>query len=185
VQPLGATVMAIDKRNDENKGFFRPDADLALVVISNKDEYRDGDSSHATKPEDLLHTFYSAWPQGKKLWGYAVVIAPDDEKCLNEMKHKWPLDPHYGRFAHRLAQLTGGKTISLCSPSYTDGLADIADLGRSGFDFVDLREEPVASSVEVEFDPVQTITWSVSGKRVQFAHRPNPGTRITIRYQKK
>lgn len=186
VQPLNATIRAIDKRNSDNAGFFRAGADLAVVIISNKDEMRDGKSFNPTKPDDLIAHFQKTWPTGKKLGGFGLVIKPGDGKCMAEMRKKWKTDPAYGTFASELAEKTGGVLASVCDPNYTSALEQLAGgVGQLPKVF-ELADEPIAGTVQVKLsNPSQTISWVVEGKNVIFEKAPRAGTVIEITYDKK
>jgi hypothetical protein len=182
VQPLKASIDAMDKRNSDNAGFFRDSADLAIVYLSNKDEMRDGKSFNPTTPAELISHFNSIWPSGKKLEAFGIVIIPEDVKCLAEQKKDWPLDPAYATFVTALGMLTQGGVESLCDKDYNKTIFDIGQKVSETARSIDLKFIPKPGTLTITMNPKQNILWRLEGKRVYFASTPKLGTEITVHY---
>jgi hypothetical protein len=183
-QPIGASVLAIQKRNAENAGFFRNGADLAVVIVSDTDEMSNGRSFNPTPAETLVTTFKQTWPSGKTLRGYGVIIQPGDGQCLAQMKKDWPLDAVPATFAQHLADITGGATSSICSNDYSQVLSNISNDIYHPLNSITLAHTPLAGSLSLAMSPAQSnIPYSLIGKVITFSTPPMPGTQITARYK--
>ena len=179
-QPLAATILAAAKNSVENAGFFRSDASLSMIYISDEDEKSRGGSS-ATKPATVLSSVSALWP--KKLFAtYGIIVEPGDEDCLNQggsvAKH------YYGTHVSELSRLTGGLTGSLCADDYGPTLSAIGQKVRKLNDTFELKSAPEAGSVVIELAPAQDIKWSMDGKMVTFDVPPMDNTKITVKYKK-
>ncbi|RME15534.1 MAG: hypothetical protein D6797_06350 [Bdellovibrio sp.] len=180
--PLLASILAIDKRNTDNAGFFRPDANLAIVILSDEDEDSTGPST-ATQPQEVVDKVKATFPN-KKLSVYGIIVQPGDSQCKAIQDAQVPgIQSHYGTFVQKLADITGGVTMSVCEPDYSITLQNIANsvigLGNS----VQLKQVPLPGTVQVSFTPAFNTSWTVSGNRVIFQKAPPKGTRIEVFYQ--
>lgn len=115
-QPLKASILAMDKRDSNNAGFFRAGADLAIIILSDEDEMSDGRPGSTTTREVIEHVL-TLWP-AKKLTVHAVVIVPDDKTCYDLQGKQFGATAYYGTAAASLARQTGGVVASICSPDF-------------------------------------------------------------------
>ena len=175
-EPLRAAMMAMDKRSNENSGFFRDGADLGLLVLSDEDEMSDGPAA-ATSPAELVNHMRSIWGDSKRLLTYGMVIVPGDSSCFSEQG-----GGSYGRFVSALSSLTGGLVGSICDDDYAPTLGLIAENARKLLEFVELRQYPEEGSVEVSFSPAHITTFYMQGKRLYFDNPPAKGTVIDVDY---
>lgn len=114
-QPLKSLKSALSK----NKDFFRKEADLVAVVISNSKE-RENDQAAATDPEEVVEQFRKIHGEQKRFKVYGIIIAEGDEGCLKENFDQQFLFPE-GAFSERIADLskiTSGEIFSICLPDY-------------------------------------------------------------------
>lgn len=176
-QPLAAAIMAIQKRNTENQGFFREGADLGLLVLSDEDEKSTGPIS-ATSPSDLLQVFANTWSDSKRLLTYGIVIVPGDQSCLDQQMGQG----HYGQFVSSLAMMTEGIVGSICESDYAPTLGEIANHARRLQDYVVLKEYPIFDSIEIRFQPQHQTSFRLEGKRLYFDNPPVKGTIIYVDY---
>jgi hypothetical protein len=177
-QALRAATLAIEKRDSVNRGFFRQDADLGLMVLSDEDEMSDG-PAHATPPEAVLAAVSSAWGDSKQVLTYGMVIAPGDASCMQMQ----PGGGHYGTFVSRLANLTHGLVGSICAADYAPTLGLLANHARRLMEYVQLKYQPASrDNLRVTFLPDHTTDLSLEGRRVRFATPPPKGTLIQIDY---
>lgn len=179
---LRSTIEAMNRRRTDNVGFFRDDADLAVVMLTDEDEASNAPPS-ATTPQQVVQAFQSIWGTNKKFSSYGIIVRPGDATCWNTQRAQLGNNANYGTYPALLAALTGGLTVSICEPDYSLTLTQIGEnvtrLSRS----VDLSQTPINGTVTVVFTPAHSTTWSISGRRVTF-DRPAPvGTRIEIFYE--
>jgi hypothetical protein len=183
-QPMEALVRAIDKRNSDNKGFFRDGADVAFVILSDEDENSDGKDKKATKPEDVLKHFNKAWGTTKRLMSFGVVIQTGDTACLalERAEVSDRKSAYYGTFVTKLAALTKGHTASICSDDYSAALAAISQDVSHLVNSFDLHQVPLPGSVNVTLSTGGTWPFTLDGKRVTFTLAPPRGSTINITY---
>ncbi len=182
VQPLKASIMAMEKRNHENRGFFRAQSDLVIIVLSNKNEMRTGTDYNPTQPQAVIDRFKSIWPEDKKLFVNGLVVVPGDENCLREIKQRFPYDPSYGTFVTRLSNMTAGKVTSICEKDYTSNLKNIGQTLGPKFKKLVLSYVPTANSLKIKMTPEQNIPYVINGNVVTFEYAPLPNTRIEADY---
>ncbi len=175
-QPINAAIMALLKSKTENKALFRSEASLAIVILSDEDELSTG-PDFAAKPQKLIDTFKGLWGPSKILSGYAIVIEPNDDNCLNAQ------NGYYGFHATDLAKLTGGLTGSICDADYSHILTRIGERVYNLAQAIELKYLPAKDSVKVKLIPAQNnIKWSIEGKKVMFSQAPKEGTQILVDY---
>ena len=178
-EPLAVAIAAMKKREGANSGFFRDDADLALVILSDEDERSQG-HSWATSPDDVLNTFSTIWPN-KELKVFGIIIEPNDRQCLRTQG--WSQTAHYGTFVAELADQTDGFTGSICESDYSDTLSSIGSNVSLNFNSHTLAEEPIDGTLEIKMVPDHNIAWKVSGKVVTFAANLPVDTYLEFSYQ--
>jgi hypothetical protein len=174
---MEAIKMAIDKRDTFNKNFFRNDADLGVMVLSDEDEQSTG-PSNALQPDAVIEQIESVWKDSKQFIAYGVIIQPGDLDCYNSQNQ----NGHYGTFVDRLTSLTHGLTGSICDSDYGSTLGLIGDHVRRLLDSFVLKSIPSAEGVAVKFTPDFTTSTRVAGRRVYFSPPPPKGTEIEIDY---
>lgn len=178
-QALKAVMLAMDKRNSTNAGFFRLNADLAVVFLSDEDEMSTG-PVNATKPEDVLAHFRSIWGDTKRMDAYGIVIAPGDTACYNE---QYSSGGNFGTHVASLVDKTRGLLGSICDQDYGSTLGQIGDRVLTLLTSFELTKKPMMNSILVKMDPEQNISWQLKGKAIKFSSAPAAGTRITISYK--
>lgn len=181
-QGLLASIMAMEKSNGENRDFFRNDADLAIIYISDEDELSDG-PSNATKAEDVVRTFQTLWQNSKTLQTYGVVIEPNDVNCLKTKRDEGST-AYYGRAVKALADLTKGLTGSICQNDYSQTLEQISRRVKEMADTFELKYLP-EGPVSVELLPAQNVSFRVDGKKIIFSKAPQAGSTIHATYKRK
>ncbi len=177
-RPLEAIRMAIDKQNGDNAGFFRPDADLVTIILSDEDEGSDG--LNAISAGDVLDHFTLAFGVDKRLTGFGILIQPGDTACYDSQVKT---GGHYGLRATELATLTGGVTGSICDSDYLNTLASIGERVREVSSTVTLRELPMPETIQLRMSPFDPdLSWSIEGQTIRFNKLPRKGTRVDIVY---
>jgi hypothetical protein len=180
-QPLRASIMAMDKRDTQNQGFFRPGADLALVIISDEDEMSTGPAG-ATTPDDVMSHFGGIWGSSKNFAAFGIVIVPGDTNCFSKNAAG---GGNYGDFVSELAGKTGGLIGSICDSDFGPTLSKIGKKVSNLLTSFDLSEEPLEDSIHLTSLPQQILEWHLESKRIVFKTAPSQGTKIEVSYLKK
>jgi hypothetical protein len=176
-QPLLASIMAMDKRNSVNSGFFRTDSDLGILILSDEDELSIG-GPDATDAADVINKVSSIWGESKDIFSFGIVIRPMDTACYNKQGGLG----NYANVIDSFARATGGQTGSICDADYGPTLGSLGNNVRQLIGYVQLKGKPVASTLQISYIPTHTTTWSVKGKRIYFDVPPPKGTVIGITY---
>lgn len=177
-QPLKAAIMAMDKRDRQNQGFFRNHSDFVLVIISDEDEMSTG-PLNATSPQNVVDHFQSIWGSTKNFTSYAIVIRPGDLKCYES---NFAGGGNYGDFASELAIKTGGIVGSICDADYGSSLSKIGQQVRTLLSAFPLSEDPLDDLIQITLTPYQDIPWHLEGRKIIFKKAPLVGTRIDVDY---
>ncbi|PIT99749.1 MAG: hypothetical protein COT74_08145 [Bdellovibrionales bacterium CG10_big_fil_rev_8_21_14_0_10_45_34] len=184
-RPITAVSMAIAKAKSQNSDFFRDDADLALLFLTDEDEdFRESPEvdGKGTTAETLLNEFNQLWGRAKSLYAYGIIVKPEDSDCL-ESQQSGGFVSSFGSEVNKLIDLTGGLSGSICSEDYGQILSEVGDhMVDRGTSFM-LRHRPVEHSFSLTLDPPQDIPWGVSGQVLYFAAPPARGTEIRTNYR--
>lgn len=184
-KPIESVKKAIDLRTTKNKGFFRKDAWLVPLMISDADEDEYGGSG-AMLPQTLVNYYNSTLGSTMKgILGFGIVIKPGDEKCRHASDSLFSVGK-FGTFVTQFAQQTGGLTMSICDTDYSNGLGQISDRVREKMTSIDLSQDPVSSEITVTVTPaVAGLTWTRVGRKITF-NKPLPaGAKVKITYKVK
>ncbi len=177
-QPMKAIYQSIVRRNSDNRGFYRNNADLAVIIISDEDE--------ESETEDLMTPFVlsafmkSQLGENKRMNVYGIIHQPGDQKCLED-------DFAGARFGFEIANLTrmtDGFSVSICEPDYAKPLIQIGQrVVQSNYTF-QLKKKPKKSSLKVVLTPQQpNISWKVEGNKVILSDWPSQGSQINVNYE--
>lgn len=181
-RPLRATIQAIGRRSTDNAGFFRPDADLVVIILSNEDEASDGGKTADTY-ETVKAAAKAAFGEQKSLTGFGLIVPPGDTACFAQSS---VLGGQYGVLLNDFAVKSGGLVGSICAADYGPTLASIGQRVREGIKIAVLSATPIASTLEVLVTPPDaTLTWKLSGRTLTFAHPPKPGSQVVVKYKAK
>lgn len=183
-QPLRSLKAAISRyqTNSKHKQFFQPNTDTVVLIITDEDERRP-DSHNATTAEQVIQTYNKVFAgQKKRLFGFSISI--QDKECYEDEKG-WFSGADYGRIVSRLAELTGGRNISLCSSDYGRELKDISKITRSLVQSLTLQKIfYIPDTVQVSLSPHQPeISWKLYGRKLVFSGDIKPGTQIKVSYR--
>ena len=186
-QSLRALKAAISRyRTDsQNKQFFQPNTDTVVLIITDEDERRN-DSKNATTAEEVIQTYDTIFAgQKKRLFGFSISI--QDEECYKAESSGFLFSSgaDYGRIIGRLAELTGGRNVSLCSKDYGSSLADISQITRSLVESLVLQKIfYIPETVKITLSPPQPqVSWKLYGRKVVFSNGIKPETQVKISYQ--
>jgi len=161
-QPLRSLKAALER--EENQLFFRKNADLIIIVITNEDE-RVEDPRRATSAQEVKDVFYSLnRNKGKSMYGFGIIV--NNEDCYIYHNNRMTRGEYSERVAE-LAQVTSGRNISICEEDYGNALRGVSNLIRKrSFDRVKLEKTPKEGTTQVSFTPRQDIEWVVRGETI-------------------
>ncbi len=181
-QALGAMVRAFSHRNGANAGFFRDNTPLAIFVLGDEDEMSTG--AGGTTAAQVVSAFRATFGPSKRFAVYGIIIQPGDSACRAEQRAQPDAQNtgHYGTRVAELAQLTGGRTTSICAADYSDSLNEMSQDFRSLVTSYELSQEPQPDSVEVIFTPAQNINYKIEGRMLVLERAAPHGTKIEVRY---
>lgn len=185
-QGIYATYRAIERTlasgSNPNKLLFRPDAGLAVVVISDEDESATGPKNI---PENLVNYVQWVWP-GKLFSFHSIITIPGDDECRRTQ------GAAFGVIYEKMSRITGLGTVggaivgSVCASDYGAQLSGIGDSVRQMNKAMTLQCEPVGpsnSSVVVRYNGANfTDPYEVIGTKLVF-QRNLPLGRYTLTYR--
>ena len=183
-QPLRSLKAAISRyeTDSENSSFFEPNADTIALLITDEDERRK-DHKNATTAEDVIQTFNRIFEgQKKRLFGFSISI--QDEDCYKKESSLLGVAA-YGRIIGRLAELTGGKNVSLCEEDYGLALQDISKITKALEQSIILQKIfYIPDTVQISLYPPQPeVSWDFYGRKIVFSGGLEPNTQIIVDYQ--
>ncbi len=186
-QPLRSLLSAVSRYKTDKKArqFFKPGVDTVVIIATDEDE-RSEDFRRATTAEKVIQTYKNVFKgQGKRLFGFSISI--QDEQCYREEKRAglFGSKASYGHIVGRLAELTGGKNISLCSEDYGSVLAEISKITRALMQSLTLSEMfYIPETVKVSLIPEQpNVSWKLYGRKLIFSEDIVPNTEVTVSYR--
>ena len=122
-RPLSALEAYLFSRNREE--FMREESQgLAVLVITDNEENPKSKNEPASTAEDVIRIFKQRHPN-KLFKAYTFTIL--DEVCQREVRSKQFLfkEGHFAPSITALTEQTGGKSFSLCLPSYQSAAKQI------------------------------------------------------------
>ncbi len=127
-QGIAATYRAIQRSqtptntiNTPNVAFFRSDAALAVLIVTDANETPSGGSQVYNTPEGLVDLVRTTW-QGKKTFSFnSIVVKSGDSVCRSSNQNEG-----YGVSYETLSQLTGGLIGTVCATDYGTQLTGMA-----------------------------------------------------------
>ena len=87
---MEAIVLAMGKKDTENRGFFRAGADLVVIVLTNEDEGSNGKAPDLVHPSTVVAAAKTIFGLNKSFTGFGLYIKPGDTNCYNAMKNVDP-----------------------------------------------------------------------------------------------
>lgn len=175
-----------DKSNNANTAhwsFFRPDAVLSVIVVSDADETPNGSPEARNNPNNLLNFVKSTFPN-KAFSFHSIVVKTGDTACLNS-----DLNEGYGTNYEKLSSLTGGVIGSVCASNYGAQLAQIGNATVDLVKTVNLDCEPLDINDDGKPDVSVYLangkaapSFKVTGQKIEFASLLPTG-KHEIRYE--
>ncbi len=165
--------------NDGNGGFLRPDAKLAIVFLSDENDY----SANALNDDVTFYeTFFKAVKgSDASMLSISAIVGPQNLATC-------PTASSAGIRYIKLAQATGGVVESICTGNWAQSLTAIGTntFGpRRAFPLSERPDDPSQIVVEVNGLPVTTgWTYDSANNSVEFSTSavPPPGSVIQITY---
>lgn len=126
-QGIGATYRALQRAADSstpvnapNVNFFRNDAVLSVIVVTDADETNGSGTQTHNVPSNLVNLVKSRWPD-KPFVFHSIIVPVGDSACKAKDGNEG-----YGYSYEALSQLTGGVIGTVCSQDYAGQLGSIA-----------------------------------------------------------
>ena len=181
-QPLRSLQSAIKRAVLDNQAFFRPQSDFISLIITNEDERKE-DPSRATSAEEVLNSFLKHFSDSKKFIAYNIIVK--DKECLLSERAKGGV-AHIASSIAKLADITKGRNVSLCSPNYEAELRKISqDIKNQLENTISLEKEPLPESVQVYFTEGPQLKWKIFGKDIIFENNSTDSSSIVVFYKEK
>jgi hypothetical protein len=161
--------------NDGNGGFLREDAKLAIIFLTDEEDF-------SAQPVSFYETYFRALKGNdpSKLSINAIVGPLDLGTC--------PTSSSSGSRYIQLAQATGGTVESICTPNWAASLEKLSNSAFGPNRRFTLTEEPAdAERIVVEVDGVQVTegwTYDAGTNSILFERdaAPAPGAMVEVTY---
>ena len=168
-----ASYKAIERRDTYPfNDFFRDEAPLSIILISDEDENSEGRNINYT-PQEFKVFFEGVWP-GKRLKFHSI-IKPDRSRCRQA--------EHVGHRYKELSELTSGLVLPICAESYTEHLGHIGESIRNVHKTIPLECEPRDEDRDGDVKDdirlpaaLQGLDFSIQGRELQFTSDVPLGT---------
>ncbi len=163
--------LALDRRAEF--GFFRQDAHLHFIFVSDEDEKSNGkDLEEFDKPQVLIDRV-SQILNPPKFTAHSIITRPNDEVCLDANGSR------YGLVYAELSNLTRGSLGDICAMDFTKELLKISyNLVFEGRKYIQLPCAPVPGSLTLTMNPNPGIAHEIQGDKIVFAQILPPGTEV-------
>lgn len=179
------TIDALSEPNlsGANKGFYRQDAYLALVYVT---DAHDQSNMQASDVYNFLMNL-KEWDR-ERIITYGVIVPSGEDNCDRD-EDRTPITTE--EFLH----ITKGISFSLCDPDFGKRLAEIGDdlVQKVGM-FIPLKQIPVVSTIQVKYgtqiiDEDVKAGWSYDpgrvgiylGQEIDLQPQP-PGTELEVTF---
>lgn len=155
--------MVIDRKDELGHGFFRPGADLHMIMVTDENERSNGKNlDNYDLPQSLIENVAKNLPSASFV--VHSVIDFDESSIYQD-----------------LSKATGGKIEDISSSDYSDTLKSIGRIISQAKTKITLKCAPVGPVV-VNSSPVTNIGHSVSGSTLSFDNILSPNTVVTLTY---
>lgn len=176
------------------EGMIRPEADLALIILSDEDVrsalYFGSTASHYAlsekdKSDGLIAMMAQKYPQ-KTYAAHSIIVRHGDSACLNAQNAQMGgvVSGSYGIEYDWLRHKTGGVQGNICASDYTAQLQNIFNNIESKIvDKLGLHcSAPDDLNVTLENNPDSSITWTVVDREIRFNKKLPVGTTVRVKY---
>lgn len=153
-----------------NAALFRPEAALAVLVVTDADETNPKGTQVQNKPETLIGYIKGLWPS-KPFSFHSIIVPIGDAQCKSINGNE-----SYGYNYDTISQLTGGIRGTVCANDYS---AQLINIGKNAQDLVtsvtlnckplDLNGDGVGDVQVVTSDGSAPPSFTIEGMRLNFA----------------
>ena len=151
--------------HDEMKSFFRQEASLAVIIISDEDESVRGQKSN---PDNLINHVRTSFGQSKKFQVHSIIA--HTRECLNTHGNT------YGQRYEKLSEATGGTVGNICANDYSQIMGTIGERILSSSKVGQLKCTPqdidndgrIDITISSTNSNAQIPRYAVNGRRVKF-----------------
>lgn len=191
-QGIKASYMAVQLKDPR---CIRPNASLAMVVLSDEDErstggyveYEENTQYRELLPANLPATLVGEVPRAlgaDKIFSFhSLVIRSDDQACYDEQVATHQAFP--GTRYEEASRMTGGVIGNICSSDYGAELGRFARGVRRDLQALSLKCEPLTDSLSLTVTSVPQsfqFTYAVSGNKVHFTPALPEGAVVDLTY---
>jgi hypothetical protein len=171
--------------SQENAGFYRPDAYLVVVFITDAEDHSTMSSA------DFVQFLYNLKPGApKKIITYAAIVPTSEVNCARDEPGRTPIR------IEEVLTATNGIEFSLCAPDFGQKLASVgADLIKKiVFRSIHLSRVPAVETIKVSFGSQvipqdKLVGWSFDptnvdiffGKDLVWTYQ-SPGTKLKVEF---
>lgn len=184
-------VAALKTVTENSDGFIRPEAHLAIVIISDENERSWGNTdpqnsyvlAKEDKPKNLVNAIKEKFPE-KSIAVHSVVVRSNDSSCLNIQNNQMSgiVKGQYGTVYEQLSKLTGGIVGNVCASDYGAQMGEIGAAIVQQVEYFMLHcENP--ENLQVIFEPSTAGTgYHLVGRRVVFDRQLDPSSKVRFIY---
>lgn len=182
-QGIKATYRALERAlnpkeavDQQNKAFFRKEAALAVIVISDENESA---TTLANTPAGLMSLVKSTYGDDKIFKFHSIIVRPGDKPCLDS----YPNVHTEGKVYADLTQATGGTIGDVCAADYGNQLTVIGQDVANTQNTFDLNCNPMDINGDGKVD-IKVIsegnapaapTFVIDGDKIVFSKPPRKG----------
>lgn len=191
-QGIRASYMAVQLKDPR---CIRPNASLAMVVLSDEDERSTGGYEECKDntqyrplalpnlPATLVDEVPRALGADKIFSFHSLVIRSDDLACFDEQRATHQAFP--GTRYEEASRMTGGVIGNICSRDYGAELGRFASGVRRDLQAVSLKCEPLANTLQLKVTSVPQsfqFTYVLTGNKVHFTPALPEGAVVDLTY---
>ena len=161
------------------QGFFRPDALLAIVIVT------DDTDTTTVRKSDIITAVENNFGQLKQFITYGLIVEPGDVECDLQ-------EPNINYKVADLAEETGGFTGSICAEDYSSIMADIGTHIEKSLVYheVMLRhtnviEDSITLNCSLSGSSVECPNWEFDSEsnKILFDTPPEENVKVEISYR--
>jgi len=184
IRSLYRTIERNNAGEAQVQSFFRPDAALSVIVVSDEDETLADGNGNAwadlamSDGDNLVNLVRSTWGQEKLFQFSSIITRPGDDQCLQPVGTGY----RYGTRYEEVSLANGGVVGDICAQDF--GL-ELAELGQVVSDLETVYElscvpQDLNRDGKIDFD-IQPVngqpvpTYQIDGKKITFDQALEPG----------
>lgn len=187
--PLRALKRALDKRFSVNSDFFREDAELAIVIITDEDETANAEGETYSAVE-FLNYFNREFGDTKLLTAFTIAIPEGDEDCLQAQRAETFTGKagEYGKRVGALADLTEGFQANICNENFGEDLVKISEFVEKTLlvTRIKLPGDPRRDSIQLEVTTPEgelfDANWELKNGFIEVYPTPPEGSAIRLSF---